>query len=216
MLCAAATVPAGVEAHGGIYHYAERSTPGGLSVIVLVTGLIVGLAFLSMAFTTAGARRSLLRRLLASAASVAIMAMPISVVAWNFAASDDNGLIIMQQGDELLATSYSGEYGGLITPHHFGQGKTVHNPPDILEAGGYMVDLRYAPDSQNVDSFTIQTLRGKRFDFLVRPEVVPVNWGPWELQVYRHCRCMVAVHFTERDVGKVAIVLFEVSSAMVD
>jgi hypothetical protein len=122
----------------------------------------------------------------------------------------------MQPGDELLADAYSGEYGGLVTPHHFGQGKTVTNPPDILEAGGYIVDLTYTADGQHVDFITLQTLRGKRFDLLVRPEIVPVNWNLWELQVYLDCHCMVAIHFTERDIGKVAIVLFEVSSAMYD
>ncbi|MCH7705987.1 MAG: hypothetical protein IIB33_02955 [Chloroflexi bacterium] len=216
VLCAAATVPAGVEAHGGIYHYAERSVPDGLAVIALWTGLIVGLALLSAAFTGSSTSWSSPRRLLTVAAGVAVMAMPISGVAWSFAVSDDNGLIIMQPGDEFLASSYSGEYGGLVTNHHFGQGKTVHNPPDILEAGGYMVDLTYTTDGQRVDYFTMQTLRGKRFDFLIRPEIVPVNWSPWVLQVYRDCRCMVALHFTQRDVGNVAIVLFEVSSAMYD
>ena len=87
VLCAVATVPAGVEAHGGIYHYAERSIPGGLAVIALVIGLIVGLALLSTAVTTASGRRSSRRRLLAATAGVAIMAIPVSNASVNPARS---------------------------------------------------------------------------------------------------------------------------------
>lgn len=216
VLCAAATVPAGVEAHGGIYHYAERSVAGGLGVIALVVCLIVGLALLPGGPAASSAGRPLRGRLLTTVAGVTILAMAISAVAWSFAAPDDDGLVLLQPNDGILAGAYSGEYGGLITNHHFGQGKTVYNPPDILEAGGYIVDLVYTADGQRVDYFTIQTLRGKRFDFLVRPEIVPVNWSPTVLQVYRDCNCMVAAHFTVRDIGNVAIVLFEVSSAMYD
>ena len=216
LICAAAAVPAGLEAHGGIYHYAERPIPGGLAAIALVTGLIVGLALLSAPFANSAAGWPYYRRLLTAVAGVAIMAVPISGAAWSFAASNGSAIIVMQPGDELLADAYSGDYGGLVIPHHFGEGKTVHNPPDILEAGGYIVDLTYTADGQRVDQFTLQTLRGKPVTLLVRPEIVPANWNPWEFQVYRDCNCMVAVHFTERDVGKVAIVLFEVSSAMFD
>jgi hypothetical protein len=215
-MCVATAIPAGAEAHGGAYHYAERFLPGGLSVVAIVAGLIVGLALLSAAFTASSAGWSHRKRLLATVAGVAVMATPISGVTWSFVATGSNGLTIMQPGDELLADAYSGEYGGLVTPHHFGQGKTVTNPPDILEAGGYIVDLTYTADGQHVDFITLQTLRGKRLDLLVRPEIVPVNWNLWELQVYENCHCMVAIHFTEQNIGKVAIVLFEVSSAMYD
>ena len=216
VMCAAVTIPAGADAHDGIYHNVERSLPGGVSVLAIVAGLIVGLALLSVALTASSAGWSRQKRLLAAVAGVAIMAIPISGVTWSFADSDGNGLTIMQSGDELLADAYSSEYGGLVTPHHFGQGKTVNNPPDILEAGGYMVDLTYTTDGQSVDYITLQTLHGKRFDLLIRPEVVPVNWNSWELQVYLNCHCMVAIHFTEQDIGKVAIVLFEVSNAQYD
>jgi hypothetical protein len=216
VMCAAITMPAGAEAHDGIYHNVERSLPGGLSVLAIVVGLIVGLALLSVTLSTSTAGWSRRKRLLATVAGVAIMTIPISGVTWSFAAYDGNGLTLMQLGDEHLADAYSSEYGGLVTPHHFGQGKTVDNPPDILEAGGYMVDLTFTTDGQSVDYITLQTLHGKRFDLFIRPEIVPVNWNTWELQVYLNCHCMVAIHFTEQDIGKVAIVLFEVSNAQYD
>ncbi len=151
---------------------------------------------------------------------VAVLLLGAPGVAWGWSLGhpqgDVPGLVPGRWSfDEFLGDVYNGPYGGLTVNHHFGGGH-AHNPPDILEAGGYMVDLKYMPDGKTIDSFTLETLQKRRFTFLVRPEIVPVNWEPWYFQVYRDVDHLVAIHFTKQDVGNVAIVLFEVSSDMND
>lgn len=97
--------------------------------------------------------------------------------------------------------------------HSFGEGKSKYNAPDILEAGGFIRDVTYTSDGTAVESFWIHTLQGKRFKFLIRPEIVPINTEIWDVehfQVYSLCRCMVALHFTKQPFGNVAIILFAV------
>ena len=44
----------------------------------------------------------------------------------------------MKYEEKVLSNYYNSPWGGLTIPHRFGPGKSTKNPPDILEAGGYI------------------------------------------------------------------------------
>jgi hypothetical protein len=113
-------------------------------------------------------------------------------------------------GEQVMADFYNSPWGGLTLPHRFGPGKSNNNPPDILEAGGNLVDLKLTPDGDQVDSLTLETLQGKKFTFLIRPAIVAFNIDIERLRIYRDGTCFMALHFVKRDIGNIAIVMFPV------
>lgn len=181
-----------------------------------VASIALGVGLLSAAF--AGGRRGWPRPLLLvlSSLSVLLFIGPGLAWGWHDPLAGPRGWTTEERH---LASSYNGVYGGLTIPHGFGPGKTGHNPPDILEAGGYIRELEPSPDGSGVESFALYTLQGERFRFLVRPEIVPINSDFWDVhrfKLYSQCRCLVALHFTKQPVGNVAIVLFAVEAVPSD
>ncbi|MBI4312084.1 MAG: hypothetical protein HY681_09915 [Chloroflexi bacterium] len=143
--------------------------------------------------------------------AAALLATTAPGVAWAWART--NAPPPLSRAEQILAEVYRGKYGGLTIHHSFGEGKSIYNPPDILEAGGFIRDVRLTPVGSQIDSFSLLTLQGKRLQFLVRPEIVPINSDLWNVEhflIYSQCRCMVALHFTQQPVGNVVIIVFAV------
>lgn len=220
----AVAVPSAAEAHVGVgvtgtlppaggYPWGVPQIAGGLAFgVALGLALIAGLSWARFNWSRG-------RRLVVLAVAVLVLGAPSIAWGWSLGhpKGDRPGLVVGRWSyDSFLGDVYNGPYGGLTVDHHYVAGGSGANPCDILEAAGYMVDLKYTPDGKSVDSFTLETLQKRRFTFLVRPEIVPVNWDLQYFQVYRNVYQLVAVHFTKQDVGNVAIELFEVSSQMDD
>lgn len=176
--------------------------------IAVVMALVVASLLLLAIFW--GGRRRLSRRSKLLLLGIAFLLAMAPGIAWAWSQASTPAL---NRQEQVLAVNYRGKYGGLTIHHSFGSGKSRYNAPDILEAGGYIRDVTYTPDGMHVDSFFIHTLQGKKFKFLVRPEIVPMNeelWNVEHFQVYSQCHCMVALHFTIQPVGNVVIILFAV------
>ena len=125
----------------------------------------------------------------------------------------------MKYEEKVLANYYNSPWGGLTIPHRFGPGKSVKNPSDIKEAGGYIRKLKYNNDG-TIKSFTLHTLQNKKFDFFIRPDIVPLYEdgvdSVEEFEAYSRCDCLIALHFTklfESDYGFIPIVMFPVVNA---
>tara|TARA_B100000700_G_scaffold228418_1_gene252329 strand:+ start:252 stop:758 length:507 start_codon:yes stop_codon:yes gene_type:complete len=125
----------------------------------------------------------------------------------------------MKYEEKVLSNYYNSPWGGLTISHRFGPGKSTENPPDILEAGGYIRKLQYNKDG-SVASFTLHTLQNKKFEFFIRPEIVPLYEdgvdSVVEFEAYSKCDCLIALHFTklyESDYGLIPIVMFPVVNA---
>ena len=125
----------------------------------------------------------------------------------------------MKYEEKVLANYYNSPWGGLTIPHRFGPGKSSTNPSDILEAGGYIRDLQYNTDG-TIASFMLHTLQNKKFEFFIRPEIVPLYKDGVstvdEFEAYSKCDCLIALHFTklyESDYGFIPIVMFPVVNA---
>jgi hypothetical protein len=177
--------------------------------LIAVAATALGLLLGGAAFFGARLRLSRTTRLFLFGLALAATLAPGIAWAWAMAIAPPP----LSRAEQILAENYRGKYGGLTIYHTFGSGKSKYNPPDILEAGGFIRDVLYTPDSAQVESFWLLTLQGKRFKFLVRPEIVPINSALWNVerfQVYSRCRCLVALHFTQQPAGNVAIILFAV------
>ncbi|MBI4202149.1 MAG: hypothetical protein HY532_03420 [Chloroflexi bacterium] len=184
--------------------------PTTLTFIALAT-TILGLAIGGAAFWGRPFRFPRAGRLTLLFLALLLVVGPWPLWAWQQATAAPT----LSLADQYQAWYYSGKYGGLTLYHTFGLGKSSYNPPDELEAGGYLRDVVFTPDGSAVESFWLHTLQGKKFKFLVRPEIVPLNyetWGVEAYQVYSQCRCLVAIHFTQQPVGNVAISFFPVES----
>ena len=79
--------------------------------------------------------------------------------------------------------------------------------------------LQYNKDG-SVASFTLHTLQNKKFEFFIRPEIVPLYEdgvdSVVEFEAYSKCDCLIALHFTklyESDYGLIPIVMFPVVNA---
>ena len=66
----------------------------------------------------------------------------------------------------------------------------------------------------------IKNILGKKFDFQIRPEIVPLYEDGVdsvdEFVAYSNCDCLIALHFTklyESDYGLIPIVMFPVVNA---
>ena len=125
----------------------------------------------------------------------------------------------MKYEEKVISNYYNSPWGGLTIPHRFGAGKSSSNPSDILEAGGYIRKLKYNKDG-SVASFRLHTLQNKKFDFQIRPEIVPLYEdgvdSVEEFVAYSNCDCLIALHFTkmyESQYGFVPIVMFPVVNA---
>ncbi len=209
-----------VEANG-----ASGGSPDQFPAVVPVgVGLVLGIGFalavVALALPWVRRNWSRGRRAVVLAVAALLLVAPGTAWAWSLLHPTGNPPYVARQltpGDQYMAQYYNSPWGGLTLPHQFGPGKHNHNPPDILEAAGYMVALKLTPDGSQPDSFTLETLQGKRFTFLVRPELVPVNWDLERFEVTRACgSCFTALHFTKKDIGNVAIVLFPVISEQTD
>jgi hypothetical protein len=125
----------------------------------------------------------------------------------------------MKYEEKVLSNYYNNPWGGLTIQHRFGPGKSVKNPTDILEAGGYIRKLKYNKDG-SISSFLLYTLQNKKFTFHIKPEIVPLYEdgldSVQEFEVYSKCDCLIALHFTnsyESTYGLIPIVMFPVMNA---
>ena len=176
----------------------------------ILSSITLGVGLLAAVFT--GARRGWSRKSLVALFALAFGFLLAPGIAWSWSNPLSNQTRLTYS-EQFLFQTYNGKYGGLTIPHRFGPTKSKLNPPDILEAGGYIREVQVSPDGTNVVSFALYTLHGQRLEFLVRPDIVPINEDLWNVErfrAYSRCVCLVAIHFTQQSIGKVPIILFAV------
>jgi len=177
---------------------------------IILSSTTLGVTLLAAVFI--GARRDWSRKLLVSLFALAFAFFLAPGIAWSLS-NPLSPQTRLTYSERFLFQTYNGQFGGLTIPHRFGPGKSKLNPPDILEAGGYIREVQVSPDRTSVTSFALYTLHGQRLEFLVRPDIVPINEDLWDVerfQAYSRCVCLVAIHFTQQSVGNVPIILFAV------